>query len=208
MPVTGRKEEMIKMKKPMLWLALIVALAITVLPGCGALSMLPAQEVRADVPSVDVPSAEVLTATPAPRVAEPVPATTDGALAALEGTLERIYQDVSPSVVNIQVLQKVTAGGDLSQMLPGMPFFGVPTPQQPPQEQYQQGSGSGFVWDKAGHVVTNNHVVDGADKIKVVFSDGTTVPGTCTRYSWLTRPRSRSASLPWRSATPSAWRTP
>jgi len=167
------KEEMIKMKKSMLWLALIVALAITVLPGCGALSMLPAQEVRADVPSVDVPAAEVPTATPAPRAAESVPPTTDGALAALEGTLERIYEDVSPSVVNIQVLQKGTAGVDLPQMLPGMPI-----PQQPPQGQYQRGSGSGFVWDKEGHVVTNNHVVDGADKIKVVFSDGTTVPAT------------------------------
>ena len=166
------------MKKSMLWLALIVALAITVLPGCGALSMLPAQEVRADVPSVDVPSvdmpsAEVPTATPAPGAAEPVPTTTDGALAALEGTLERIYEDVSPSVVNIQVLQKGTAGVDLPQMLPGMPI-----PQQPPQGQYQRGSGSGFVWDKEGHVVTNNQVVDGADKIKVVFSDGTTVPAT------------------------------
>ena len=79
-------------------------------------------------------------------------------------------------MVSIQVLQKQT--GMQLQELPGLPFFGMPAPQQPPAEQYQQGSGSGFVWDKEGHIVTNNHVVEGADKIEVAFSDGTTVPGT------------------------------
>jgi 2-alkenal reductase len=39
----------------------------------------------------------------------------------------------------------------------------------------QQGLGSGFVWDNQGHIVTNNHVVDGADQIRVTFADGTTV---------------------------------
>ena len=154
------------MKKSMVWLALIVALAFPVLSGCGALS-LPLQEVQADAPAVDVSAAA--TATPMP--AEAVSPAVDGALVALQGTLERIYQDVSPSVVSIQVMKKQEAG-----MV--MPFFGMPDPQQQPEEQYQQGSGSGFAWDKEGHVVTNNHVVGGADKIKVVFSDGTTVPGT------------------------------
>ena len=32
--------------------------------------------------------------------------------------------------------------------------------------------GSGFIWDTAGHIVTNNHVVDGAAKITVTFSNG------------------------------------
>jgi serine protease Do len=39
--------------------------------------------------------------------------------------------------------------------------------------EVSDGSGSGFVWDKNGNIVTNNHVVDGADDILVVFSDGT-----------------------------------
>jgi 2-alkenal reductase len=34
------------------------------------------------------------------------------------------------------------------------------------------------VWDEAGHIVTNNHVVEGADKIEVTFADGTIVPAT------------------------------
>ncbi|NLF00508.1 MAG: 2-alkenal reductase, partial [Anaerolineales bacterium] len=45
-------------------------------------------------------------------------------------------------------------------------------------------SGSGFVWDRKGHIVTNNHVVAGADRVRVSFSDGSvaqaTVVGTDT----------------------------
>ncbi len=95
-------------------------------------------------------------------------------LTAYEGTLENIYTTVNPSVVNIRVWVPVEQP---ALILPGIPGFGFnfqqPTPQAP---QYQQGAGSGFVWDKQGHIVTNNHVVDGADKIQVTFSDGTTVP--------------------------------
>ena len=159
-----------KIRKSILWLALIVALSLTVLPACGVRSLLPVPAVRANAPAAP-------TVMPTPLPAEPAPAITAGALAALEGTLERIYQDVSPSVVNIQVLQKQT-GMELPQALPGLPFFGMPAPQQQPEEQYQRGSGSGFVWNKEGHVVTNNHVVEGADKIEVTFADGTSVPGT------------------------------
>ncbi len=38
------------------------------------------------------------------------------------------------------------------------------------------GTGSGFLWDKAGHVVTNFHVVQGGDAFEVTLSDHTTVP--------------------------------
>ena len=54
-----------------------------------------------------------------------------------------------------------------------IPFFGDNGQGQPAIPQ--QALGSGFVWDKDGHIVTNNHVVDGADKISVTFSDGTIV---------------------------------
>eukprot|EP00468_Gymnochlora_sp_CCMP2014_P000779 CAMPEP_0167740938 /NCGR_PEP_ID=MMETSP0110_2-20121227/573_1 /TAXON_ID=629695 /ORGANISM="Gymnochlora sp., Strain CCMP2014" /LENGTH=379 /DNA_ID=CAMNT_0007624923 /DNA_START=325 /DNA_END=1463 /DNA_ORIENTATION=+ len=37
------------------------------------------------------------------------------------------------------------------------------------QENYPSSAGSGFVWDKEGHVVTNLHVVDGADSVQVTF---------------------------------------
>jgi serine protease Do len=92
----------------------------------------------------------------------------------LEATLEGVYHQVSPSVVAIHVVQTVQVPA--MPEIPGFPFFGVPGPGAP-RRQYRQRLGSGFVWDTAGHVVTNNHVVDGADSISVTFSDGSSAPG-------------------------------
>jgi len=84
-------------------------------------------------------------------------------LAAYQQTLEQIYQKVDPSVVNVNVVLSTTT------FVPRR-FGGSGTPIQ------QSALGSGFVWDTEGHIVTNNHVVDGATKISVTFADGTTVP--------------------------------
>jgi S1-C subfamily serine protease len=51
-------------------------------------------------------------------------------------------------------------------------FFGSPLF---PQQQQQQSLGSGFVVDKAGHIVTNYHVVDGAKRVRVSFSNGSSM---------------------------------
>jgi S1-C subfamily serine protease len=42
----------------------------------------------------------------------------------------------------------------------------------------EEGSGSGFLWDKEGHIVTNHHVVEGAQKVEVSFGDDVTAPAT------------------------------
>jgi 2-alkenal reductase len=90
-----------------------------------------------------------------------LPAASEPALAAYEGTLEQIYEQVGPSVVNIQV---VSGGSSTSsRRFPGA------------QQGVQEALGSGFVWDQQGHIVTNNHVVSGANQITVTFSDGTEV---------------------------------
>jgi serine protease Do len=91
---------------------------------------------------------------------------------ALELTLGEIYDQVSPSVVNIQVIQETSAVALGAPQLPGFPF----DPSQPQEQVPQQATGSGFVWDKEGHIVTNNHVVEGAVEIAVTFADDTTVP--------------------------------
>ncbi len=98
-------------------------------------------------------------------------------IAAYQGALEDIYSTVNPSVVNIRVTSKV----DLAELgmpeIPGFPFFNMPPGNEnngnnDSPQQYQRGLGSGFVWDQNGHIVTNNHVVKGAEKIEVTFSDG------------------------------------
>jgi serine protease Do len=89
-------------------------------------------------------------------------------LAAYESTLESIYSAVSPQVVNIMVLSPASSSSNF-QNVPGFN-------NNQPQNQLSQALGSGFVWDTKGDIVTNNHVVDGATKIEVTFSDGTTLP--------------------------------
>jgi len=98
-------------------------------------------------------------------------------LSAYQGTLENIYSTVSPSVVNIRVVQKADPTSSGTSQLPGFPFFNLPQGQQP-QQQFQSALGSGFIWDQNGDIVTNNHVISGAEKIEVTFSDGTIVPAT------------------------------
>jgi serine protease Do len=133
--------------------------------------------------SCGLPAPSALSAPPPAPTAVAMPAavtsttSSTDVLAALEGTLEGIYDQVNPSVVNIRVVQKEKAVTPAFPEIPGFPFFEPPTTPQEPQEHYSQGAGSGFVWDKEGHIVTNNHVVADADKISVTFYDGATVPG-------------------------------
>ncbi len=75
--------------------------------------------------------------------------------------LMNIYAQVNPSVVNVTHLE---LGRSLSSDLPN----GVHGDDLIPV-----GTGSGFIWDSAGHIVTNYHVVEGADQLQVTFSDGT-----------------------------------
>jgi serine protease Do len=151
------------MKKTGLWFVAVLLASLAVLSGCSV------PQVSSSV------AAQSATSTPAstPEVAQ-APASV-GAVAALEGTLEQIYTQVNPSVVNIQVSTTVDSTSLTLPEIPGFPQ--LPIPQGP---QTQQALGSGFVWDTQGHIVTNNHVVEGADKISVTFYDGTIVPAEIT----------------------------
>jgi serine protease Do len=100
-------------------------------------------------------------------------------LAAYEGALQNVYAQVNPSVVNIRVLVDQTGLSSLPEgfQMPELPFNfpgnpSSPEGNTPSQPQFAQALGSGFVWDDQGHIVTNNHVVDGASKIEVTFADG------------------------------------
>ncbi|MGB9521664.1 MAG: PDZ domain-containing protein, partial [Anaerolineales bacterium] len=131
---------------------------------------MPSQAAAADKQQAAAPTATTALTLPANLPQNDV-------LAAYEGTLEEIYNRVNPSVVNIRVVQKNNAADISGGNLPQLPFFNFPNqPNQPNTPQYSEGLGSGFVWDTEGHIVTNNHVIDGADKIEVTFADGTVLP--------------------------------
>jgi Do/DeqQ family serine protease len=79
-----------------------------------------------------------------------------------------IVQHVQPAVVNVYAAKMVQNRNPLLDDPIFRRFFGVPG-QQP--EQMQRSLGSGVMVDPSGLVVTNNHVIDGADQVKVSLAD-------------------------------------
>ncbi len=149
--------------------SMLVILGMIALPACGGVKVPAVGATVTEAPKVSSP-----TQSPPVQSANPAGASSD-LLAAYQGTLEEIYTKVSPSVVNIRVVQKISPSNSAFPEIPGFPFFELPQGKAP-QQQYQSALGSGFVWDQDGHIVTNNHVISGADKIEVAFSDGTILP--------------------------------
>ena len=91
-----------------------------------------------------------------------------GSLADIERTTIELFERVSPSVV--QVVAR--AGG--------------PEAMQSEPDDAQSQSGTGFIWDAAGHIVTNDHVVHGTEQVAVRLSTGRVlkarIVGTAPNY--------------------------
>lgn len=111
-------------------------------------------QVTAVVPPVAGTDAIVRQAVATIQAQQPTPAsfTRDAALTnvdlSLQDQLVRVYQQVNPSVVHIYVYSSFSS------------------------QRFPLGTGSGFVYDNAGHIVTNNHVVADGDAFEVIFNDG------------------------------------
>ncbi len=174
-------------------LMILLLLAIT---GCGSLTQeatvpvltgegeTTGNEETGIVPAVNV-SAPAAQSVPDTAVADDI---------VTEQTYVDIYKLANPGVVNIQVIG--SAAASVFQLpegqLPEIPehddipeefkdfFENLPegtTPEEIPQLP-STGQGSGFVYDQEGHIITNNHVVEGATEITVIFADGTEAEAT------------------------------
>ncbi len=155
--MTGKK----KLNTILLLFVIFIALSVT---GCSAAT--------AAAPSNE--AAASTTAAPAQPLLSP--ADNSVVETAVNGTLESIYTQVNPSVVHIRVEQQRSTDVTSLFQFPNLPGFPNLTPDIP--NTPVRAEGSGFVWDTDGHIVTNNHVVDGADKITVLFADDKTVEAT------------------------------
>jgi S1-C subfamily serine protease len=118
------------------------------------------REVRvADEVTTDAEGALAAAVAPA-RGVEPAPEAPEGGLLVGEQAMVELFERSSPSVVFITTLQDVRSR------------FGMNVHRVP------KGSGSGFIWDADGHVVTNFHVIAEASEAVVTLSDGEEVPAT------------------------------
>ena len=86
---------------------------------------------------------------------------------------------VSPTVVNIRTVKTIKGGGRVFRHFRGpfreddrfRDFFDRYFGEDQPRDFKQRSLGSGFIIDKEGYIVTNNHVVENADKIEVILND-------------------------------------
>jgi S1-C subfamily serine protease len=129
------------------WIALL-ALAAALL-ACALPSSL-SQLMEPTATPIPLPAA---TATPAPSPGETPPVAPGVVL--LEQEIIDVYDEAGLGVVNI------------TNRSYGFDFFMNPVPQE--------GTGSGFVYDADGHIITNYHVIEGADELLVTLPDETTV---------------------------------
>jgi S1-C subfamily serine protease len=114
--------------------------------------------------------------TPASTVSDVKPAVVSiNTVGEMDNLLADLYDQVNPAVVNIQVRQRGDSVFQQLPSIPGMPDLPIPTPNAP-DSGYVYAQGSGFVYDADGYIVTNYHVVDGADRVTVVFADGLSQP--------------------------------
>ncbi|HUX75737.1 MAG TPA: trypsin-like peptidase domain-containing protein [Anaerolineae bacterium] len=139
------------MKKP--WVVILVAIAALAgaTLGCG----LPS-EVLLQPTALPAPTPTPVPATPTTAPPQ-VPALTEEPANALEGQVVAVYESAAPAVVNI------------STVVIAYDFFMRPVPQE-------GGTGSGFVYDAEGHIVTNYHVVENAEELSVTLADGEVYP--------------------------------
>lgn len=104
------------------------------------------------------------------NAAPPLPAATD------PNFVTRVVQKVGPAVVRINSSRTVRSRIPDEFNDPFFRrFFGSQLPQS--RERVERGTGSGFIISADGRILTNAHVVDGADTVTVTLKDGRTLQG-------------------------------
>jgi S1-C subfamily serine protease len=160
-------------------LSLLAGVAMTSLGGCALLgnSREPQlQQIPAPAPPTVTPNNNVESV----RARAALPSITD------PNFVVAAVQKVGPAVVRINAAKTVTS--KLPEAFDDpirRRFFGVPGDAQP-RERVVRGTGSGFIVNTNGQILTNAHVVDGADRVSVTLKDGRTFEGKVLGQDLLT----------------------
>jgi serine protease Do len=109
------------------------------------------------------------------------PASKSSEIPMVPGNFSELAENVRPGVVNIQVAKKVKnvafgsrdfSGNPFGEDSPFGDFFGPYSQGNPSLAPEQRGVGSGFIMSRDGYILTNNHVVEDANQIKVKLANG------------------------------------
>jgi len=88
-----------------------------------------------------------------------------------------VAEQINPAVVNMDAATRDRQGGsrrqDPRRPAPDFDLFDMPFDER--RDQPRRGAGSGFIIDDAGHILTNYHVIEGADRINVKLADGSSL---------------------------------
>ena len=147
-----------------------------------AIALLGGSLASAAAPALAASPAAVTPATPAPATtaAAPVAPGVRQPMAAGPASVADLAEGLLDAVVNISTSQKVKEdeGSPVPQVQEGSPFqdlfddYYKNNGDRNGSSRTVSSLGSGFVIDPSGYVVTNNHVIEGADDIEVIFSKG------------------------------------
>ncbi len=134
------------------FLILVSVSSLLVLSGCGSFGIAPQQTAENTIQAPTAPPTVVV----------------DG----MRTSYADVVQKTTPAVVSITADRKATEqniSSPFGDMFPGMPEMRTPQQQQP---RLERGLGSGVVVSADGTILTNHHVVEGAEKIQVEMNDG------------------------------------
>jgi 2-alkenal reductase len=111
-------------------------------------------------------------------VVEPGPSARPVSLAQAEDdsvgpAVAAVPQFVAPDADAIVAAQEQVISGIYDRLVPSVVRIRSSRPREP-----LPSSGSGFVWDDQGHIVTNHHVIEGASRVTVIFADDTELEAT------------------------------
>ena len=164
MPATNQPSRRLSLPKKLAFLSLVL-LGSTATVGCNGLS-------SAQVPG----SSNAIKSEPA--TAAPISALPANILPNQDANfVTKVVQEVGPAVVRINSSRTVkTQQPDILDEPFLRRFFGPDSPTSQPENRVR-GSGSGFVFGSDGRILTNAHVVDGADTVTVKFKDGRELAG-------------------------------
>jgi serine protease Do len=124
---------------------------------------------------------------PDKETAAKAPTPVDSRVQMVPVSFAELAKEVKPGVVNIRTVKNMQDGGPVFRHFFGNPFgprnphrgkdpfhefFGPFSNRGPSHDFKQRSLGSGFIIDKEGYIVTNNHVVENADEIIVKLADG------------------------------------